>query len=118
MAALAKLGRNYEGLGGQPKVKAVSMSVLSKDISEADDTLHASNPEPGTVVQVFRISSAGIVLMPVCKSGDEDPWSVCYQALPANNNSGMIRSFLALVTRGIQCWSRLGGATDWSHSIS
>jgi len=130
MTALCKVRCNslsdpWESLGrkSQDKVSAVQVPLahLCEEVSGADDLRALSDAEmPGTVIQLFEISSAGIVHTVVRDTSDGNMagGSFRFKAMPADANSSIVRSFLSCLLHRGRSWSRLSAFLNQKVSVS
>lgn len=98
---------------------AVAMSEIGEEISSTDDFECMPSSPPGVVVQLFKISSAGVLLATVRETSDGNMVGGSYscQALPADATSSVIRGLLVADQRHLGWW-RLASARDHHRSIT
>eukprot|EP00929_Paragymnodinium_shiwhaense_P100103 TRINITY_DN6215_c0_g1_i4.p3 TRINITY_DN6215_c0_g1~~TRINITY_DN6215_c0_g1_i4.p3 ORF type:complete len:148 (-),score=9.22 TRINITY_DN6215_c0_g1_i4:57-500(-) len=90
---------------------------LGENIANADDFESMPKSSSGHVLQLFNISSAGVVLANVRHTSDGNMVGGSYEylAVPADASSTVIRGFLA--AGHSPNWSRLSSARDNSRLI-
>jgi len=110
------------GMHADGTVVHTALSDLPETLAAADDLCHMQDPQPGSVVQLFEISSVGVMQTVVRATGDNNMVGGSYNVMvvPADANSKVIRHFLTLsVTRGSSScgWSRLATAQDHGTTV-
>mmetsp|Transcript_110772 Transcript_110772/g.346537 ORF Transcript_110772/g.346537 Transcript_110772/m.346537 type:complete len:245 (+) Transcript_110772:292-1026(+) len=99
--------------------EVVPLSELGGEIGEADDLMHRPSPEPGTVVQVFEISDAGIMRTEVRETCDGNMvgGSLIIRPLPADASSSIARALLSSATYSLGRWARLANKRNDARSV-
>lgn len=118
MLAMKSLTSRSHGHEGRCKQECAALSTLDANIAEADDLERLTETGPGCVVQLFKISKAGILYTTVRETGDGNMVGGSYytSALPAEASSSVVRSLLAAIhfQKG---WARLANGRDCHRSI-